>query len=262
MDRPRLLLVPEFTELTWTIRPQLEEWAEVASYDPPGIGDEPPLDPDPANFSRDWIVRRGLEELDRRGWERFFVLADGWAIPAATGIAEARRDSILGMALGHATVSLSREGDRPANSAAVYDALTQLLDQDHDAFVRHGIAQATGGSIDEKLADRMVERFPKDLMLAGWKTITADDERFGDVLRDLEVPMLLAKHQGCLMSTEEGFEDAVKALPDALTIAVPDAPSTSDEFAAAVKEFCEEVSRRPVREPAGRSARAPRPTRR
>ena len=36
MSRPRLLLVPEFTELTWTIKPQLAEWAEVVSYDPSG----------------------------------------------------------------------------------------------------------------------------------------------------------------------------------------------------------------------------------
>jgi hypothetical protein len=31
MSRPRLLLVPEFTELTWTIKAPLGEWAEVAS---------------------------------------------------------------------------------------------------------------------------------------------------------------------------------------------------------------------------------------
>jgi hypothetical protein len=39
--RPRLLLVPEFTELEWVIRPKLAEWAEVATYDPPGVGGEP-----------------------------------------------------------------------------------------------------------------------------------------------------------------------------------------------------------------------------
>ena len=41
MERPRLLLVPELTELEWVIKPLLEEWAEVASYDAPGVGDEP-----------------------------------------------------------------------------------------------------------------------------------------------------------------------------------------------------------------------------
>jgi hypothetical protein len=33
MSRPRLLLVPEFTEVTWTIKLQLKLWAEVASYE-------------------------------------------------------------------------------------------------------------------------------------------------------------------------------------------------------------------------------------
>src|SRR5215208_5051276 len=76
--RPCLLLVPAFTELQWTIKPLLEEWAEVASYDPPGVGSEPlpkeaglgPGMPEPdrrAAFD-EWrraATRRGLEELDR-----------------------------------------------------------------------------------------------------------------------------------------------------------------------------------------------------
>ena len=40
MTRPRLLLVPLLTELEWDpIRAQLEEWADVASYDLPGVGE-------------------------------------------------------------------------------------------------------------------------------------------------------------------------------------------------------------------------------
>ena len=60
MSRPRLLLVPEFTELTWTIKPQLAEWAEVASYDPPGVGAEPPPEEDVASLTRGLIADRGL----------------------------------------------------------------------------------------------------------------------------------------------------------------------------------------------------------
>ena len=41
MARPRLFLVCEFTELQWAIKPQLEEWADVVSYDLPGVGTEP-----------------------------------------------------------------------------------------------------------------------------------------------------------------------------------------------------------------------------
>ncbi len=244
MSRPRLLLIPEFTELTWTIKPQLAEWAEVASYDPPGVGAEPVPEGDVSSFTRELIADRGLEELDRLGWDRFFLLADGWAIPVAVAIAERRPGSILGMALGHAVVSIRRHGERPTMSAAVHDALTQLVQRDSEAFLRHGIAQSTAGSVSEDLAERMVERFPKELLTVGWEAVTAEDERFGNVLRELDLPLLLAKHDGCLMSTDEGFEDARKALPHARAISVPAAPSTSEDFGVAVREFCEEISRR------------------
>jgi class 3 adenylate cyclase len=74
----RLLLVPSFTELEWGIRPALEEWAEVASFDTPGVGDQPlPPDiaPDPNRASeflsrwRNAAAERGLAEVDRHGWE-------------------------------------------------------------------------------------------------------------------------------------------------------------------------------------------------
>ena len=252
MSRPHLLLVPEFTELTWTIKPRLSDWAEVASFDPPGVGAEPLPEGDPRSFTREIVVQRGLEELKRRAWDRFFILADGWAIPVAVRIAEERQGSVLGMALGHATLSFRRDGDRPAMNPAVYDAMTQLLRQDHEAFIRYGIAQSTAGSVGEELAQRMLERFPKELMLLGWERITGDDGRFGSALQELDVPLLLAEHDGCLMSTPEGFEAAAKAIPDARTISVPGAPSTSEEFAVAVQEFCEEVSRKAEQAHAGR----------
>jgi len=58
--------------------------------------------------------------------------------------------------------------------------------------------------------------------------------------------MLLAKHEGCLMNTDEGFEDAVAALPNAAVVAVPDAPCTSTEFAAALRDFCERGAKPPA----------------
>jgi pimeloyl-ACP methyl ester carboxylesterase len=252
VDRPRLLLVPEFTELTWTIKPQLSEWADVVSYDPPGVGMEPLPAGDPAEMTRDVVIDRGLEKLDAAGWDRFFILADGWGNAAATRIAAARRSSVLGMAMGHAAVSLSREGERPAINWAVYDAMTQLLRQDREAFIRYGIAQSTAGSVSDELAQQMIDRFPKELLLVGWERWTAEDDEFAAILKELDVPLLFAKHEGCLMSTDEGFEDAVAELGPSRAISVPVAPSTSDEFAAAVREFCEDVSRRAERGRAGR----------
>ena len=41
MIRPRLLLVPAFTELEWGIVDELGRWADVATFDTPGTGAEP-----------------------------------------------------------------------------------------------------------------------------------------------------------------------------------------------------------------------------
>jgi hypothetical protein len=68
-----------------------------------------------------------------------------------------------------------------------------------------------------------------------------DPEPFEQLIREVDVPLFLAKHEGCLGSTEEGFEDAVAAFPTARTISVPEAPSVSRDFARALREFCEEV---------------------
>jgi pimeloyl-ACP methyl ester carboxylesterase len=236
VSRPRLLLVPEFTEVEWeSIRPRLEEWAEVASYDPPGVGDEPKAE----TFDRVAIVRRGLEELDRRGWEHCFVASDSWGIANAVQLAVARPGAVDGLALGHAKLSFRREGPRAPINAAVHAAMTELVDKDHEQFLRYGAVQATGGSIDEKQAERMIKRFPRDLMRTGWEMITRDDVEIGDLLAQLDCPLLFAKHAGCLGSTDEGFEDMAAAFPQAETIAVTDAPLTSPEFAAALREFCQ-----------------------
>ena len=53
--------------------------------------------------------------------------------------------------------------------------------------------------------------------------------------------MVLAKHEGCLMSTEEGFEDAVSAPPDADAVVLPNAPSVDPGFAAAIRALCDRV---------------------
>jgi hypothetical protein len=62
--RPRLLLVPTVTEMEWPIKPQSESWADVASYDAPGVGDEPPPEALASSRSRsagskNWIDANG-----------------------------------------------------------------------------------------------------------------------------------------------------------------------------------------------------------
>jgi pimeloyl-ACP methyl ester carboxylesterase len=237
VDRPRLLLLPSFTELEWEgIRPHLEEWADVASFDLPGVGEEPRAE----KLERGIVAQRGVEELDRRGWDSCFVASDGWGVPSAALLGSERPESILGMALGHARLSQRREGDRAPINGAVWSAMTELIGKDHEAFIYYGIAQATGGSVSEELAERMVARFPRDLLAPGWEAVTSDDVPIGELLARLDCPLLFAKHEGCLMSTEEGFDDAVAAFPQARTISVTDAPLSSEKFAESLREFCQE----------------------
>jgi hypothetical protein len=251
VSAPRLLLVSSFTELEWGIRPELEDWAEVASFDMPGVGAEPlpaDIEPDPTQASellgrwRDAATERGLEEVDRRGWESLIVATDGQGAPTAVRLAKRLRARVLGMAIGHAALSHTLDGERPTENRAVWDVLVQLARQGNEAFVRHGIAQATRGGFSEELAQQMLDRFPDmELVAAMIEALGRNPEPIGDDLARLDLPLLLAKHQGCLGRTDEGFEDIVAAFPDARTVICPEACSSSPTFAEALRGFCEEI---------------------
>jgi hypothetical protein len=244
--------VPSFTELEWGIRPALEGWAEVATFDTPGVGQEPlpaAMEPDPSRAAellsrwRQAAVERGLSEVARRGWDRFVVATDSHGSPTAVRLIQRRRERVLGLAIGHASLSHAREGDRAPIRGEIWDVLRQLASQGSDAFVRYGIAQATRGGIDEETAQQMVERFPDmDLVSAMVEALGREPEPIGDDLAALDVPLLLAKHEGCLGRTDEGFEDIVAAFPDARTVICPDACSSSPAFAEALEVFCQEVA--------------------
>ena len=256
MSASRLLLVPSFTELEWGIRPELEEWAEVASFDMPGIGLEPlpagvQLDPDiPAEHYAEMLAvwrKAGAEiaerEVDRRGWDEFLVVTDSRGISTAIGVAERRTQQVQGLAFGHAALSHSGEGPRAPERAEIWNAVAQLADQGSDAFVRHGIAQATRGGVDEETAQQMIQRFPDMRMVKTMiEALGANPEPIGERLAGLGLPLLLAKHEGCLGSTDEGFEDIVAALSDAQTVICPEACPSSPAFAAAIRELSESVN--------------------
>ena len=239
MERPRLLLVPQLTELEWLIRPQLEEWAEVATYDAPGVGEEPPVD----DFGSEAVARRGLDEAERHGWDRFFVAADEFGVAAATSLAVKARDRIEGIALGHARLSNSLEGDRAAVNRQVHEACVSMMQTDYRTFVRQ-LFKLTGGEdsaggFGENLVEAYMARVPLDLDLPFWERRSFEGERIAERMERLRgLPVLLARHKGCLLFTDEGFEDAVAAFPDAVAVTCAEKPGTSPEFAHALREFC------------------------
>ncbi len=252
MAATRLLLVPSFTELEWGIRPSLEEWAEVATFDTPGVGGEPlpaGLEPDPRRASdllsrwRDAATARALAEVDERSWNRFVVVTDSHGAATAVRVAATRRDSVLGLALGHASLSHATEGERAPVRGAVWDTMVELARQGSDAFVRHGIAQMTRGGITEEVAQQMIERFPNvELVAAVLEALGTEPEPIGDTLAALGAPLLLAKHEGCLGRTDEGFEDIVAAFPDARTVICPETCPSSPAFAEALRAFCDDLT--------------------
>jgi pimeloyl-ACP methyl ester carboxylesterase len=242
MPQARILLCPQFTEVEWTIAPRLSEWAEVATFDAPGVGDEPIPAGDPINFDREVVVQRGLQEVETRGWDSYFVVGDAWGTATAARTAAARPERVFGLALGHACLSYEREGDRPAVNKEVTAAMTQLLRSDYDSFVRYGMTQFTQGGFDEETSERIVARFPPtDVASRIWETNIDRPAPIGELLGQLDTPILLVKHEGCLVFTAEGYEDAIRALPEAHRTSVGRAPSASDEFAAALRDFCERV---------------------
>jgi hypothetical protein len=113
---------------------------------------------------------------------------------------------------------------------------------DYDSFVRYGITQFTQGGFDEEMATKMVRKFPAtDVVSKFWEMLVERPEPVGEMLRALDKPLLLAKHDGCLVFTAEGYDDLVASFPKAETVTVSRASAASEEFAAALRGFCERV---------------------
>jgi pimeloyl-ACP methyl ester carboxylesterase len=244
--RPKLLLVPQLTELEWLIKPLLEEWAEVATYDVPGVGGEPSA----GDFGPEVIAKRGLAELDRRGWHRCVLVADEFGAAAATCLASHRPEAIQAVALGHARLSTSMKGDAAPLNPEVFSACASLVRHDTKTFVRQLFKMTGGeqmqGGYGEELVESYLSRVPVDLLAQTWESRSEVGDSIGRVLRELDVPLFLAKHEGCLLFTAGGYEAAVAAFPNARTMTLADKPSVSPDFAAALRTFCAEVDSPPA----------------
>ncbi len=236
--RPRLLLLPGYCALEWVIRPQLEEWAEVAVFDAPGVGDED-LPSAPGTSA---VAERAAEEVDRRGWQSLVVAADEFSNAAAVKFASRHREAVQGLALGHACLGFSPDADRPAINADVGSAFKQVATLDDRTFMRH-LTQITQGFYGEELADRMLEQIPTGVAQAYVLENMADPgDWIEGALRDLGKPMLFAEHDPCLLFTKDGYEAAVSAFPESMQVSCREKPTVSPAFADALREFCREVA--------------------
>lgn len=237
MARPRILLVPTTTEIEWSTRPLIEEWADVASFDIPGIGTEPPPQ---GELTPEAIAERGVAEIESKGWDRCVVVGDEAGAPQAARVAALRPDLVAGIALGHATLTFSRSGERPAVNGEVSEVLARLARTDYHSFV-HALTQGTQGAYTEEFLQEYMRRVPADLAATYVEMLflRTETEHLEPFLRPLEVPLLFVEHAGCVMWNREGFEDAVAAFPDAATASVEVKPSVSPEFAEVLRDFAE-----------------------
>jgi pimeloyl-ACP methyl ester carboxylesterase len=228
-------LVPGISELEWQIRPQLEEWAEVATYDPPGVGRSP------GSWSISASVGRGLQVVDERDWDDYVVVADGWGSWYGVRILEARPGAVRGFALGHAALSPRMTGERAPLHGAVWDALNNLIEQGRESFARFAIPQFTRDGYDEELASQMLDRIPMPVLEAMLSAGTEVDYDLEAIVRPLDIPLLLAQHKDCLLFSNEGYEDAVAAFPEARTCSMEKVCSVNPIFAEALRDFCMEI---------------------
>jgi pimeloyl-ACP methyl ester carboxylesterase len=237
VSKPRVLLVPTLTELEWAeVEPLISEWADVASFDSPGVGDQPAAE-GPYVEAR---VAHGLAQLDSLGWEECVLVGDEFGAAFAIHLAAARPDAVEGLALGHACLSFRRDGERPPLNGEVIAGLENLLRVNYRSYAR-AITQVTQRAYGDELADRYRDRVPVDVSRVALDELRENEEQFRNfelLLQPLEVPMLLVEHRGCLMWTREGYEDAVAAFPDTDTVTLSTKPSASPEFAEALRSFC------------------------
>jgi pimeloyl-ACP methyl ester carboxylesterase len=246
-DRPRILLIPSLTELEWIIRPRLDEWADVASYDAPGVGAEPAAEGSPFQARAD----RGVAELDRRGWDRAVVVGDELGSLAAMLLARDRPGAVRGLALGHPIVSFDMTSERRSLNGAVVDAHHQLAETSQRAFVREQFRSWIGlqgepATEADPLVEEFLARVPHGAARAFYGDILHNAEAYAaeiQVAREQlpRLPTLLVEHEDCMMFTREGFEDAAAAMPEAETAATHAKPSVDPAFAEKLRAFVERL---------------------
>lgn len=231
-----VLLVPVLTELEWTIADRLRESTEVATYDAPGVGDEPP----PERYDRRAIAERGLREIEDRGWDACVVAGDEFGSLTAAMIASMAPDHVAALALGHASMSLSTAGEAAALNGEVVEAFVSMGRQNYRAYAQ-ALSQLTQGSYDGDFAAAFLERVPQEVTLAYDGVMhERPGERLDELLGDFEGELLLAEHHPCLAYTREGFREAARAFPHARRIICEDKPSVSPRFAAALTDLCDQ----------------------
>ena len=232
--RPRILFVPIFAG--FEARPfaaGVGAWADVESFDGPGAGSRR----DEAAGGIEAMAAAGADRIGELGWDRCVLVADSHAQASAIELALGD-PRVVGICISHAAIGYTHDGERPALSPAVHGAAAQLLESDLRSF-GHALMQLTQGRIDEQWVEAFLESVPRATAHARMAQLSG--RPLAARLAGAELAILLAKHEGCLMWTPEGFADAAAAVPDAATVACDEVPIANEGFHEAVRSLCERV---------------------
>lgn len=232
--RARILYVPIFAAFeARQLADATGDWADVESFDAPGCGTRRG---EPVGGVEE-IATAGAARLDELGWESCVVACDSHA--QAAGAELARRDPrVKGLGMGHAALRYEVDGQRPSLSPAVHSAAAQLLDSDYRSFA-HAITQMTQGAFGEDWIEPFLEQVPPEA--ARERLGALPGEELASRLRGEDVGLVLARHVDCVMWLPEGFEDAMRELPDATPVDCATMPLADPAFHEALRELCARV---------------------
>ena len=232
--RARVLYVPIFAAFeAGQLAEAVADWADVESYDTPGCGTrrgEPPT-------GVEEVAAAGAARLDELGWETCVAVCDSHAQGAGAELA--RRDPrVKGLGMGHASLRYEIDEPRPSLSPAVHSAAAQLLDSDYRSFA-HAVTQMTQGAFGEEWIGPFLEEVPPEV--ARERLSALPGQELASRLRGEEVELLLARHVDCVLWLPEGFEDAMRELPEATGVDCETVPLSDPVFHAALRELCARV---------------------
>ncbi|MGH2837917.1 MAG: alpha/beta fold hydrolase [Thermoleophilaceae bacterium] len=206
------------------------DWAVVESCDSPGAGSARGASPRGVQG----VVAAALARLDELGWERYLLIGDSHGQAATIEVALARPDRVTGVFISHAAARYKLSGDRPAMTPAVRDAAQQLLDTDYRSFAR-AVTQLTLGLADDEWVERWLAEVPHPVAKSILGDLSDREPELVTRLAEIDVPVLLGQHKGCVMWTPESFADACAAVPGAGVIRCEGIPVQDLGFIDAVR---------------------------
>ena len=230
MSRRRLLYVPIAAALEVERFLAAVDWAEVASFDVPGAGARKASPPGGVAGA----VAAALERLDELGWERCGVVCDSHGQAAAVELALSHPGRVEAICIGHAAAGYTHTGPRAALNPPIHDAARQLLEPDFRSVGR-AVTQLTQGIADEATVDAWIAAVPQETAKHILLELSEAEPALATRLRNAEMPVVLGRHKGCVMWTEEGFADAAAALPRAHSVVCEGAPTQDPAFLAAAR---------------------------